>query len=394
MKSGLVNTLVVATLYSACMMPVVANAGSDALDALQPNMQKIVDNTIKPLMLKENIPGMAVAITQGGKSWVFNYGVISKESQKPVTNDTLFELGSISKTFTATLATWAQANNLLSLSDPVEKYLPALKNTQFGKVPLFHLATHTAGGLPLQVPNDLKTEAQLIAYFKQWEPKYAMGTHRTYANPSIGTLGLITAKMMGRDFSGVIEQRLFPALGIKNSFIAVPQQKIENYAQGYTNDDQPIRLASGLLAAEAYGVKATAGDMIRFVEANMGLYKLDEKLQKALMETHTGYFKVGTMTQDLIWEQYVYPVQLKTLLEGNSKEAIFNAMPVTPINPPLKPQQNVWMNKTGSTNGFSAYVAFIPQKKLGIVILANKSFGIPERINIAHQILTSLNSVK
>ena len=96
------------------------------------------------------------------------------------------------------------------------------------------------------------------------------------------------------------------------------------------------------------------------------------------------------MTQDLIWEQYPYPVALKTLLEGNSQKIIFNATPVTQLNPPEQPRDDVWINKTGSTNGFGAYVAFVPNKRLGIVILANKSYPIADRVTAAYQILMSL----
>jgi beta-lactamase class C len=100
------------------------------------------------------------------------------------------------------------------------------------------------------------------------------------------------------------------------------------------------------------------------------------------------------MTQDLIWEQYPYPVALKTLLEGNSPAMIFDATPVTEINPPEAPQRNVWINKTGSTNGFGAYVAFVPAKHLGIVIVANRNFPIEERVTIAYKILTSLADIE
>lgn len=67
--------------------------------------------------------------------------------------------------------------------------------------------------------------------------------------------------------------------------------------------------------------------MIHFVEANMGIITLNMGLQRATTDTHTGYFKAGAMTQDLIWEQYGYPVELKTLLEGNSYGMILEAMP-------------------------------------------------------------------
>jgi beta-lactamase class C len=202
-------------------------------------------------------------------------------------------------------------------------------------------------------------------------------------------LGLITAKSMGQGFTALMEQRLFPALGMKSSYVDVPEAKMADYAQGYTEEGAPIRMTVGVLSAETGGIKSTAADMIRFVEANMNLIKLDEKLQRAITDTHTGYFKAGVMTQDLIWEQYPYPVDLKTLLEGNSPAMIFDAMPVTEITPPEEPRKDVLLNKTGSTNGFGAYVAFIPEKLLGVIILANKNYPIDDRVTTAHQILAA-----
>jgi beta-lactamase class C len=99
------------------------------------------------------------------------------------------------------------------------------------------------------------------------------------------------------------------------------------------------------------------------------------------------------MTQDLIWEQYAYPVELKTLLKGNSYQMILKATPATQITPPMEPRKDVLINKTGSTNGFGAYVAFVPEKQMGIVILANKTYPIDDRITIAHQIFSKLGAV-
>ncbi len=72
------------------------------------------------------------------------------------------------------------------------------------------------------------------------------------------------------------------------------------------------------------------------------------------------------MTQDMIWEQYVWPAGLETLLKGNSNDMIAQ-QPVVTLTPPQKPRTDVWVNKTGSTNGFGAYLAFIPERKLGVV---------------------------
>ncbi|MFB0690400.1 class C beta-lactamase [Agrobacterium pusense] len=361
-----------------------------ALAADEARLKAITDAAIKPIKEKNGIPGLAVGISVDGESYIFTYGAMSKSTGQPVTAETLFELGSISKTFTATLATYAEANGHLSLSGRVKDYLPAMKGTAFGDVPLTHLGTHTAGGFPLQVPDNVKTETQLLAYLKSWKPSYGAGTHRTYANPSIGMLGYITAKAMGQGYDAAMQDTLFPALGLKDTFTVVPKAKLANYAQGYTRNDEPARLTPGILSSEAYGVRSTATDMIRFVNANLGLEKLDGKIRQAIASTHTGYFAVGAMTQDLVWEQYARPVALKTLVQSNSG-ALLKNVPVQEIAPPLKPGQDVFINKTGSTNGFGAYVAFIPQRKLGIVILANKNYPNEDRVTAAVEILTAVD---
>lgn len=231
-----------------------------------------------------------------------------------------------------------------------------------------------------------------MKYLEAWQPRYTPGTYRTYANPSVGMLGLITAKSMGADFIELMEQRVFSPLGLNNTYIDVPKTKMGDYAVGYTEEGDPTRATVDVLSAETYGVKTTAADMLRFIEANMNLASADDALEHAIMETHTAYFTAGVMTQDLIWEQYAYPVDLKTLLEGNSAAMIFKATPVAQLTPPGQPREDVWLNKTGSTSGFGAYVAFIPVKRLGIVILANKSYPIDQRVTIAYQILTQLSN--
>ncbi len=384
MKSKAIIVLTT-TLFVTCVSIGVSSAAEE-----QDAVKSAVDKAIQPVMEKYQIPGMAVGITVGGKHYVLDYGVASSKTRKPVTDSTLFEIGSVSKTFTATLASWAQVSGQLSLADKTSKYLPSLQGTKFGEVSLLHLGTHTPGGLPLQVPENITNNDQLMKYFQEWQPTYAPGTYRTYANPSIGLLGLITAKSMNQDFAALMEGRLFPALGLTSTYINVPETKMADYAQGYTEKDEPVRMATGVLSAEAYGVKTTATDMIHFMEANMGMITLNGELQRAITDTHTGYFQAGVMTQDLIWEQYAYPIELKTLLEGNSYQMILEATPVTPITPPMEPRRDVLINKTGTTGGFGAYVAFVPEKQIGIIILANKNYPIADRITIAHQIFSKL----
>ena len=195
---------------------------------------------------------------------------------------------------------------------------------------------------------------------------------------------------MNERFDTLMQSTLFTPLGMNNSFLNVPPAQMDNYAQGYTKDGAPIRLAAGVLGPETYGIRTTAGDLLRFVEANVGTLDVDAKVQRAIIDTHTGYYQAGAMTQDLIWEQYRYPATLDALLAGNSEKMLFEANPVVQLDPPLQPEDATLIDKTGSTNGFGAYVAFVPEKKLGIVLLANKSYPIDARVTAAYAILTQL----
>jgi beta-lactamase class C len=356
-----------------------------------PEMEAKVRDAAEQVMQQYKIPGMAIAVTANGHQSYYNFGITSRDTPQQVSSDTLFEVGSISKTFTATLATYAQANGLLSLSDHPGKFLPQLKGTAFDKITLLNLATHTAGGFPLQVPAEVQTNEQLLTYLKNWQPEYAPGGGRTYANPSIGMLGMITARAMNIPFVAAMEQQLYPKLGLTNSYLNVPANKMPLYAQGYDRQDVPVRLVSGPLGDEAYGMRTSSKDLIHFVEANIDPDKLEKNLAQAVTETQVGYFTSGAITQDLIWEQYAYPAKLETLLEGNSAKMAYETQPAQAITPPLAPQQNTWINKTGSTKGYGGYLAFIPQKKLGIVILANKNYPNEARVRLAYQILSELD---
>ena len=356
----------------------------------QAAVKKQVDAAVVPVMKKHNIAGMAVGVIAQDKTYLFNYGVASRQTASAVTSSTLFELGSISKTFTATLASYAQVKGDLKLSDTVASYLPQMQHTEFGSVSLMQLGTHTPGGFPLQVPEQIKNNEQLMSYLQQWKPPFEKGTKRTHTNPGIGMLGLITAKAMGQDFIPLMEKQIYARLGLSNTYIDIPEQKMDDYAQGYTRQDTPTRVSKGVLWAEAYGAKSTSADMVRFLKINMRMADADEQLQTAVTNTHTGYFQTAAMTQDLIWEQYPYPVTLASLQHGNSADFALSPQPVKALIPTMAPRDDVWINKTGSTNGFGAYVAFVPERKIGIVILANKNYPNADRVAIAYQILSEL----
>ncbi|MBK5566909.1 class C beta-lactamase [Ensifer sp. SSB1] len=356
----------------------------------QARITAAVDKAIEPIMREYKVPGVAIAVTVNGRNYFANYGVASKETKAPVTENTLFELGSISKTFAGTLASYAQVLGKLSLEDHPGKYVPGLGGSAIDKATLLNLATYTAGGLPLQFPDAVKSDADMVAYFRDWKPAAEPGKRRRYSNPSIGLFGHVAGLAMGSSFATALETVLFPKLNLKHSYVIVPARAMNDYAWGYGKADKPIRVSPGMFDAEAYGVKSSAADMIRFVEANIRPEQFDDTVRRAIEGTHVGYFDTKKMVQGLGWEQYPYPVSLERVLDGNSRAMALEANPVTALIPPKRPAGATLYNKTGSTNGFGGYVAFVPQKKIGVVLLANRSFPNPERIKAAHAILETL----
>ncbi|MCS0173830.1 class C beta-lactamase [Vibrio alginolyticus] len=352
-------------------------------------LKSVVDECAKGLINEYDIPGLAVAVTIDGKRYFYNYGLADVSKGSLVTNDTIFELGSISKTFAATLTGYAQEKGKLDMDDKVKDYIPELENSALGNTKLVNVATYTAGGLPLQFPSEVTNDVEMMQYYKTWKPEYEAGTKRKYSNPSIGLFGYIGALSMKSDYTEMMETVILPELGMTNTFVDVPKDKLNNYAFGYSSEGKPVRVNPGILDAQAYGIKSTSLDMLQYIEANMGQAQLNTDIENALERTHTKYFDTDTFTQAVGWEGYDYPVSLSQLLKGNSSDVILKAKPVqASVSGTLG--RDVWYNKTGSTGGFGAYVAYVPSEKIGIVILANKNYPNAERVEAAYHIISSV----
>lgn len=368
----------------ALVIPVTSGASADP-----ETLRSIVDATIRPLMSRYDIPGMAVALTIDGKPHVFNYGVASRESQAPVTGSTIFEIGSISKMFTTTLAAWAHATGKLSLDEHPGRYIPLLKGRPIDRATLLHLGTYTAGGLPLQFPDHVADDGAALAYFRNWKAEVPPGTVRQYSNPSIGLLGAVTAVALNDRYASLVETQILARLGMSHTHIHVPPHAMADYAWGH-NEGKSVRVNPGPFDDEAYGIKSTASDMLRFVQANIDPRGLEPPLRRAIDVTQVGRFRVGGMVQGFGWEQFPYPLSRELLLGGNAEEVIFDPNPVQPVVPQGSAAAPRLFGKTGSTGGFGAYVAFVPAKRIGLVMLANRSYPIPARIEVAYAILDQL----
>ena len=238
-----------------------------------------------------------------------------------------------------------------------------------------------------------KDQAQIRDYYRQWQPTYAPGSQRLYSNPSISLFGYLAAAQHRPAVRTAHGAASVPGTGPRTD----PPRRarggaLAQYAQGYGKDDRPLRVGPGPLDAEGYGVKTSAADLLRFVDANLHPEAWTGLQAQALDATHRGYYKVGDMTQGLGWEAYDWPISLKRLQAGNSTPMALQPHRIARLPAPQALEGQRLLNKTGSTNGFGAYVAFVPGRDLGLVILANRNYPNAERVKIAYAILSGRSS--
>ncbi|MDR6759725.1 beta-lactamase class C [Mycoplana sp. BE70] len=348
-----------------------------------------VQASFGPVVKEYDIPGLVVGVTRSGKHAFYATGLASRSDNRPVSPDTLFELGSISKIFNVTLAALAEQRGKLTLDDTVAHHVCADACSIGNDLTLMDLATHYSGGLPLQVPDGVSDADGLVTWLKNWHPPQP-GT-RSYSNVSIGMLGYISGKALGTNYKRASQDVLFPAFGLHHTWIDVPKSEMSQYAFGYDRKtNAPIRVNPGVLDAEAYGVKSSVRDMLKVLDVELGHGNASQELRGAVERTHEGQYKTAFFTQAMIWEQYPWPTDLQTMLSGNGYDFIMKPQPAEKISLPLHPQKDAILNKTGSTNGFGGYVAMVPSEEIGVVVLANKNYPNEARVKATYSLIKAL----
>ncbi|MGE0970865.1 class C beta-lactamase [Klebsiella sp. WOUb02] len=366
-------------------------AGIAAPKKLTPRqISQVVAQAIDPLLKEQAIPGMAVAVIYQGQPYYFTWGKADVGNGRPVTKETLFELGSVSKTFTGVLGADAVARGEIKLSDSASRYWPELNDKRWQGITMLDLATYTAGGLPLQVPDSVTDGASLRDFYQRWQPQWAPGSMRLYANSSIGLFGMLAVKPSGLTFADAMSQRVLQPLNLNHTWINIPPAEEKNYAWGYRNG-QLVHVSPGMLDAESYGVKSTVTDMAAWLQANMAPRHVGSPVLRTGLEmAQARYWRIGNMYQGLGWEMLNWPVNSAEMAKGGDNAVALAPHPAAAIEPPVPAVAASWVHKTGSTGGFGAYVAFIPERQLGIVMLANKSYPNPARIAAGYAILNAL----
>ena len=208
----------------------------------------------------------------------------------------------------------------MRLDDRASQHWPALQGSRFDGISLLDLATYTAGGLPLQFPTRCRrTQAQIRDYYRQWQPTYAPGSQRLYSNPSIGLFGYLAARSLGQPFERLMEQQVFPALGLEQTPPRRARGGVGAVRPGLRQGRPPATGRSRPAGCRRLRGEDQRGRPAALRRCQPASERTGRTLRaQALDATHRGYYKVGDMTQGLGWEAYDWPISLKRLQAGNS----------------------------------------------------------------------------
>jgi len=290
------------------------------------------------------IKGMVVATIDGdSRRRVVSHG--------DVHDDSLFEIGSVTKVFTALLLTDMVERGEVALDDPVEKYLPAgVRMPQRGRRPitLRDLAMHMSG-LP-RVPTNLSpktlanpyvdyTPAKLYDFLRTYSLPRDPGAKWEYSNLGAGLLGHVLALRGGNDYGTLIRLRICGPLDMTSTAAVLPDYLKERAATGHNGAGQPVSNWNFDALAGAGALWSSADDLLNFLAANLGLKP--SGLTPAMQAMRQARVSVGGgFGQEIGWQT----------LTSNGTELIW---------------------KDGGTFGFSSFIGFDPKARRGVVVLAD-----------------------
>lgn len=367
-------------------MPPAPASGS--LTSNPPDVAAAVTAAAQAFMARTFAPGLAIGLTGPAGRQLFTFGARDPAAGLQVQDDTLFELGSISKTYTVALAAIAVQDGAMRWDDPPARHVPEVRGPGTDRLTALHLATHCTGGMPLQFPDTVTDWPTTAAWFQTWRPTAEQGTARSYANPSIGLLGVMAARALGGHFATLVRERVLAPLGLSDTVHELGDSEMARMAWGHRRGEggAQVRVSMGPLGQEAYGVRASVCDVLGFVEAHLGLRDAPSPVLSALQATRLGHYRTPPFVQAGIWEWFPAPADPPTVMEGISERVVFELNPAEPLVPPQAPPPGAYVHKTGATNGFGGYAAFWPDRQTGLVILANRGHPTAERLVLAEQL--------
>lgn len=215
-----------------------------AASAQRPGVSAAVDSFVRAEMQRQKIPGVAVGIVNKGNVTARGYGYANLEHMVPVTEETIFQSGSLGKMFTATAVMLQVEDGKLALSDPIMKFFPDAP-ASWRDITVRHLLTHTSG-IPDYTTSTFDyrkdyTEDQLAKFAFEQKTEFPAGSRWNYSNTGYALLGFIVHKVAGHFYGDVLAERVFKPLGMTTARIINEADIIPNRAAGYQLVDSQVK---------------------------------------------------------------------------------------------------------------------------------------------------------
>jgi CubicO group peptidase (beta-lactamase class C family) len=237
------------------------------------HVSPVLNAFIDQQMRTRNTPGLVVALTDSDRLLHINaHGLADVAGGIPVTPDTLFEIGSISKSFTAIALLQLVQEGKVDLQAPVTRYLPWFHvPSHHEPIALHHLLAHTAG---LITGSEQSTEARYEVWtLRETEAGGRPGSRFHYSNAGYKALGLVLEALLGQSYREIIQERILRPLGMTSTEPVITHETRKRLAVGYAPfyDDRPSHSSHGLVPA-TWLETGTADGSIASTAADMSLY--------------------------------------------------------------------------------------------------------------------------
>ncbi len=291
--------------------------------------------------------GVTIGVVEHGKRLIWSYG-LGKD-------DAVYEIGSISKTFTATILAKMVEEKKVRLDEPVRELLPAgtVAKPAGAEITLLDLSDQHSG-LP-RMPNNFAPKdpanpyadydaALLYAFIAKQGVALPANAPFGYSNLGVGLLGQALANRAGVAYPVLLEREVTQPLGMKSTGVALTESMKARFIQGYDSEYKPAHPWDLVALAGAGAIRSDAADMLTYLEAQLHPEKLaDKTLGAAIEATHVVRADVGGgMHIGLNWFRY-----------DATGSYLHN----------------------GGTGGFSSYALFNPERDFAVVVLCNRTPG-------------------
>ncbi len=357
-------------LFAPTTVALNAQAARFTVDAAR------IERHLKSVLAELDVPSVSVGIVHGDHLvYAKSFGVANRETEEPATSDTLYQIASVTKTFTATLTAILRDEGVLRLDDPVSTYLPEdvkLPKPVPGGDPVLtlrHLMTHTSG-FPLQPVNysfegrhnNNYTVKALYEGFAKTRSIAPIGARFSYSNLGYVLLGHCLARAAGSSYESLVKSRIFAPLGMDDSTITLSKADRRRLAIHYWSDDPYTATPPwipGDIAAQG-GITSSVRDVAKYLSMQFRTRQPSTRPMSGatLRETQRPQRERGAPDQALGFGWFI-----------DQPDAAGRVL-----------------SHSGFTGGNSSYVAFSPAHRVGIVVLVN--FGWEPAVRMGRWLIT------